>query len=214
MQRHTVGEVEVAQPPGRLIGDLFDEATLRQRVHQPTRRRGRIGTVQATPEPGQNRTSLASPGRRLQHRRQPVPGQPSLVPIRRPTGRLGKEFLERKHAGPLNVAGSWGTHMWAGLGTTSSGGYPVVCAVGEDGVVGFPAVREFGWNVEVYRFGGGVGVEQFGDAGSGDHDAGVAMPRGQYTQAPGFEVELGGVASARAWVSGTGTVGLSARTAV
>jgi hypothetical protein len=48
--------------------------------------------------------------------------------------------------------------------------------VGEDSVVGLPAVGDLGGGSEVYGVVGGVGVEEFGDAGAGDDDAGVAVP--------------------------------------
>lgn len=45
----------------------------------------------------------------------------------------------------------------------------------EYGVVGFPPVGEFDGDVEMHRGDGGVGVEEMGDAGAGDDDAGVPV---------------------------------------
>jgi hypothetical protein len=47
--------------------------------------------------------------------------------------------------------------------------------VGEDCVVGFPAVGNLGGGSGAYRVIGGVGIEEFADAGAGDDDAGVAV---------------------------------------
>jgi hypothetical protein len=51
----------------------------------------------------------------------------------------------------------------------------VVGQVGEDCVVGLPAVGDLGGGSGVCGVVGGVGVEEFGDAGAGDDDAGVAV---------------------------------------
>lgn len=73
----------------------------------------------------------------------------------------------------------------------------MVGQMGEDGLVGLPAVGELGRDIEVDRFGGGVGVQKIGDTGAGDDDAGVAVPGGQHAQPAGFEVKGRGVAASR-----------------
>jgi hypothetical protein len=69
----------------------------------------------------------------------------------------------------------------------------VVSKVGEQCVVGFPPVGEFGPDAEVNRLVGGMGVENVGYPGTGDDDAGVAVPGGQYAQAASLQVEDSGV---------------------
>jgi hypothetical protein len=49
-----------------------------------------------------------------------------------------------------------------------------------------------------------VRIEQVGDAGAGDHDAGVPVPGGQDAELSGFEVEAGGVAAPRQGVDDDG----------
>ena len=51
----------------------------------------------------------------------------------------------------------------------------VLGQVGEDCVVGLPAVGNLGGGSGVYGVVGGVGVEEFGDAGAGHDDAGVPV---------------------------------------
>lgn len=51
----------------------------------------------------------------------------------------------------------------------------VLGQVGEDCMVGLPAVGNLGGGSGVYGVVGGVGVEEFGDAGAGHDDAGVAV---------------------------------------
>jgi hypothetical protein len=63
----------------------------------------------------------------------------------------------------------------------------VVSKVGEQCVVGFPPLGEFGPDAEVNRLVGGMGVENVGYPGTGDDDAGVAVPGGQYAQLLGQE---------------------------
>lgn len=69
--------------------------------------------------------------------------------------------------------------------------------VGQEGVVGLPAVGELDGDVEVDGVVDGVGVQQVGDAGAGDDHAGVAVPGGQHAQPARLQVEGGGVAAAR-----------------
>ena len=75
--------------------------------------------------------------------------------------------------------------------------HPVFGEVGQDRLVGLPAVGELHRHVEVDRLGRRVGVQQLGDARPGHHDAGVPVPRGQHAQPARLQVERGGVAAAR-----------------
>src|SRR5438045_8973717 len=69
----------------------------------------------------------------------------------------------------------------------------------EEVVVGFPAVDLWRGGSEPDGLGVGVGVELFADAGAADDDAGLAVAGGEYAQAPGFEVERGGVPASGQW---------------
>lgn len=71
----------------------------------------------------------------------------------------------------------------------------------QHGLVRFPAVRELGRDVEVYRLGGGMGVEKVCDAGPGHEDACVAVAGGQHAESAGFEVKRGGVPATREGVA-------------
>lgn len=81
-------------------------------------------------------------------------------------------------------------------------------------MVGFPAVGDFGGCAQVNRLVTGVGVEDVGDAGAGDDDAGVAVAGGQDTQAVSFQVEGGGVRAAGERVQDQGDAALVALEAV
>jgi hypothetical protein len=86
--------------------------------------------------------------------------------------------------------------------------------VGEQRVVGLPAVGEFGADARADRFAGRVGVEQFGNTGPGYDDARVAVPGCQDAQSPGFQVECRRVVSPAQGVEDDGDLVLGTLEAV
>jgi hypothetical protein len=68
--------------------------------------------------------------------------------------------------------------------------------MGHHRLIRFPSVGELRGDTEVHGVDGRVGVEQFGDAGPGDDDAGVPVAGGENAEAASLEVEGGRIAAA------------------